>query len=86
MSTLHQRVCQGVDKAGEDGSDYELWSPSGSESTSCLMGHKVIRRSLFLASVNSYRLRMSAGSAKHNAIMENVLTGKHSKKTANAQN
>ncbi len=27
FTTLHQRICQGVDMPGTDDSDYELWSP-----------------------------------------------------------
>ena len=42
FSTLHQRICQGVDLQGNEESDYELWSPSGLNQEACLMGHKTI--------------------------------------------
>ena len=33
FTTLHQRICQGVDRPGTDDSDYELWSPGSQSST-----------------------------------------------------
>lgn len=42
---LHEPKCQGVDKAGTDGSDYELWSPHDDgrhgAKDGCLLGQKV---------------------------------------------
>ena len=40
FTSLHERVCQNPDKAGEESSDYEKWSPNGKISAQCLMGHK----------------------------------------------
>ena len=46
LDDLHQRKCQNIDKAGEQDSDYELWTPSGLVNPECLFGKKVtyIRR------------------------------------------
>ncbi|CAD8155036.1 unnamed protein product [Paramecium octaurelia] len=41
LDELHQRNCIGQDKAGEIGSDYELWTPSGLVNPECLFGKKV---------------------------------------------
>ena len=41
FEALHQRVCQGSESPESEFSDYELWSPSGANQPSCLMGHKV---------------------------------------------
>lgn len=39
---LHTRACQGADRPGLDGSDYELWSPSATDAQDgCLLGHEV---------------------------------------------
>jgi len=31
FSTLQERICQGIDRPDDEDSDYELWSPSGSD-------------------------------------------------------
>jgi hypothetical protein len=41
LEDLHQRKCQGLDTAGEQESDYELWTPSGLVNPECLFGKKV---------------------------------------------
>ena len=49
FSTLHQRLCEGVETPGEVESDYEFWSPSGSGDDKCLMGHRVYIGLLFFS-------------------------------------
>lgn len=36
---MAQRVCQGVDRPGDDDSDYELFTPGDAVGSDCLMGH-----------------------------------------------
>lgn len=38
MSHVHETLCKGPERAGDAGSDYELWSPSDGESQKCLAG------------------------------------------------
>jgi hypothetical protein len=44
LDDLHQRKCVGLDKAGEESSDYELWTPSGIVNPDCLFGKRVTYR------------------------------------------
>lgn len=48
FSQLYEPNCQGIDKAGEETSDYEIWTPSDGEETSngCFLGKrsKFVRR------------------------------------------
>ncbi len=56
FSELHTRSCQGIDAAGKEHSDYELWTPSdGRMGGACLMGHTVtyVRRKAAAECYNS---------------------------------
>lgn len=39
FSSLHQRVCKGVDSPNTEESDFEYWTPNGNISPSCLLGN-----------------------------------------------
>ncbi len=43
LSQLHEAKCKGADKAGESGSDYELWSPNDGRhgDSKCFLGQTV---------------------------------------------
>jgi len=44
FSSMHERKCQGEDKAGHDGSDFEVWSPrdpAGGSDSSCVLGRTI---------------------------------------------
>lgn len=41
FSTLHTRVCKGVESPNTEESDFEYWSPNGFVSPNCLLGRKV---------------------------------------------
>lgn len=56
---LHTRPCIGADRPGQDGSDYELWSPSATDSQDgCLLGHEVqyVRRKRDAVCFNGERM------------------------------
>ena len=50
------RFCDGEDRPGEDGSDYEIWEPSGKITKECLMGHSIefVRRKREAKCFNKY--------------------------------
>ena len=41
FSTLHQRVCSGSWQAGAEDSDFELWLPTSTNHSRCVMGKRV---------------------------------------------
>ena len=41
FSSLHQRVCKGVDSPNTEESDFEYWTPNGLVSSTCLLGSKI---------------------------------------------
>ena len=41
FSTLHTRICKGVESPNTEESDFEYWSPNGFVSPNCLLGRKV---------------------------------------------
>ena len=44
------RFCDGEDRPGEDGSDYEIWEPSGKITKECLMMFQLRMQKLMLSS------------------------------------
>ena len=40
FSRLHERICKNSEKPNTDNSDYEGWSPKGTISSKCSMGHR----------------------------------------------